>query len=266
MKNRAATLMLIAAAAAPAAAQEYQVSRRVYPFFASNLTIEVRTRSPGSLEILRGGRGRIEVAGRATNSVLGYAPPRLPGEPLRLTALGGSEVHYLVIVPEGIRLNVMLPDRAYAEPAVNEPAAVYEWGPEPEPVALVPAAPEEPALFVNYTDTAAPSLVTIPDLSRVLRIEVRIEENRFAIAATEPVTVGRSEPARIDIATPPSPHEIVFRLPADTRTFHLLAGGDEILTIQAGEVVAKCSAVILHELETGRRIEFHPRDGRFVCD
>ena len=64
--------MLVAAVvfgAAPATAQEYELTRRQFPFLDNSLTIEVVADGAGRLQVVRGQRGRVEVTARVDGGI-----------------------------------------------------------------------------------------------------------------------------------------------------------------------------------------------------
>lgn len=100
---------LLLLSGAPASAQEWQVAREQFAFAGSRLDVRIDVETAGSLRILRGGPGTVRVAGRA---ISGFTAAGLTSdEELTLTALSDGPVHYMISVPEGVWINVRLPDR-----------------------------------------------------------------------------------------------------------------------------------------------------------
>lgn len=101
--------LLVLGTAAPLAAQEWLVNREQFSYIGTRLTIEVATEAAGSLQLIRGQPGIVRVAGRVPR---GFAASGLSQRNrLTLSAAGEGPVDYLVAVPEGVWVNVRLPDR-----------------------------------------------------------------------------------------------------------------------------------------------------------
>ncbi len=248
-------------------AQEYDVSRRTYSFFGDDLTVEVRAETSGALQLVRGGRGVLEVAGRGERSILGYAPPRRPGDALRLTALGGDFVEFVVVVPDGVRVQILTPEHGHVISADNQPVAVYRWDVEPEPVPEDVVA--EPAgLMLTYVDETVPATVRIENLSAIRKLGVRLEGDEFGVAASEALALRRGDASQLDIRIDRAqPIDLLFILPLETRAFRLLVAGEEIYSVRNGRPVTRCSPVTLQTLAGGvRTADFTPLDGRLRCE
>jgi hypothetical protein len=111
----------------PAAAQEFDVARRAYTFLDSHLDIAVIAEAAGTLQVVRGERGRVEVAARSVNGFPGFALGGAPSRQLRLTAPGAQAVDYLVIVPEHVTVRVILPGSLPATLPTGAAAGTYKW-------------------------------------------------------------------------------------------------------------------------------------------
>lgn len=134
-------LAALASGAAGAAAQQISpVTQRSYALVERRLTIDVRIDSPGSLRVVRGGLGRVDVIGQGRGDAL--AVSALDGHHrnvLTLTALGDAPVRYLVTVPERVDVRVRLPDRPLPEHVRSRGAADFEWGDATSGPAAAPA-------------------------------------------------------------------------------------------------------------------------------
>jgi hypothetical protein len=263
------SLTLVALAAKPVLAQDSGLDRRSFPFFDSHLTIEIRTESGGTLEVLRGGRGRIEVSSRAPEAVLAYAPPRATGGPLRLSASGGRTVQYIVVVPDGVQVNVQLPDEPDLSPAAAHPAEVYKWGPAggvPEAGDNVMVSALTIALSEAYSDISAPGELTLPGLASIRRIGIRIEGTAFRVASSSPVSVQRADAGRVDVRPGAEPVDVEIFLPRGTQQFVLRVAGNELFAVRGGQPRTDCGPVTVQNLPDGNRwYDFVPTGGRLVC-
>lgn len=159
---------LLVVGTVPATAQEWDVARRQYTFIDNRLDIDVVVESAGTLRLIRGMPGSVEVAGRARNGFTGFALGDHNVPELRLSAVGADRVEYLVVVPENVRVRVKIPGRSVAEVfGSTRNAASYEWlalpaddvgdrdlrrraptsapaAPTPAPGAPAPATPTDP--------------------------------------------------------------------------------------------------------------------------
>ncbi len=139
----AALLTALFGAAANAAAQEWDVNRRQYTFIDTRLTVDVQVEAEGTLRLIRGMPGRLEVAGRALNGFTGFALGDRHGSHLRLSAAGADRVEYLVVVPERVYVRIRLPDRRLAEVFGSTRDAVsYEWEAVDEPASRPAPQPD----------------------------------------------------------------------------------------------------------------------------
>lgn len=104
--------------------------RRVYTFLGSRLSIRIDAEVPGTVRLIRGETGRIEVTGRAPRGIPGFGLSDRVVDELRMTVVGGERVDYIVVVPEAVRVEVRLPDRHVAEVlGAHQDAATYRWAP-----------------------------------------------------------------------------------------------------------------------------------------
>jgi len=129
------TLLLLLALPSIATARQTQqeVARQRFTFLANQLLIRVAADVPGTLRILRGEGGILEVGARAVPTGMpGFGLSGTERDELNLTALGADQVEYLVVVPRGIRVRIRLPDRNLAEvmPSTHD-VATYRWDRSP---------------------------------------------------------------------------------------------------------------------------------------
>lgn len=112
----------------PAAAQESGVARQRFAFLENRLTIQVLVQTPGSLRVLRGELGQIDVAARAPDGFPGFGLAGSDGTELLLTAVGAERAEYVVVVPKQVRVVIRLPDRPVAEVfGTTDKLATYSW-------------------------------------------------------------------------------------------------------------------------------------------
>ncbi len=109
--------LALATLAAPAVAQQRddETIRQAFTFLGDRLTVWVEADAPGTLRMIRGQGGRLEVAGRARDGFAGFGLSDRVGDELHLTAVSAESVEFLVIVPASVRVTVRLPDRPVAE-------------------------------------------------------------------------------------------------------------------------------------------------------
>lgn len=260
--------LLLVSASSGLRAQEEDVTRRAYTFFGDDLTIEVNASMPGVLQLVRGGRGRIEVAGRGDDAVLISAPPRPPGSPLRLDAVGGTHVTWIVVVPENVRVQIQTPAQSHVTPASPEAAATYRWNGEQSSSANERSPMFRAGLVPTFFDPGEISGIRIPDISAVRRISVRIEGNEFGVAASRAVTLRRNAQEGLEILLPEdaTDADIVVHIPAGTTDLLLLAGELEILRLAGGAAGALCTPVTVQTLAGGVRVfDFTPIRGTLRC-
>ena len=158
---------LILSAAAPAAAQEWEVNRRFFTFLDNEVTVEVSAESGGRLHVIRGEEGRIEVSARVDGGMSSFALGGRDGSTLRITAVGGEHAEVILVVPEDTYLRVMLPNSRRGEIASSRPSGTFVWpgpdGAEPSAARMAPA-PMDPA--TAHISDEAPRVLDVPRLWR----------------------------------------------------------------------------------------------------
>ncbi|HEX7050583.1 MAG TPA: hypothetical protein VF188_10310 [Longimicrobiales bacterium] len=116
-----------------AEARQRDVLRERFVYLDDDLTIDVLAQAPGSLHLLRGRPGMIDVTGRTRHGFAGFGLSDGVVGRLQLTAVGADHVDYLVVVPEDVRVRIRLPGQELSE--VFGPlrdSATYHW-PRSEP-------------------------------------------------------------------------------------------------------------------------------------
>ena len=251
------------------AAQEYELTRRQFPFFDNSLTIEVVADGAGRLQVVRGQRGRVEVAARVPGGVPAFAMGGREHDHLRLTALGGEDANFVVIVPEDAHVRVKLPDSHGAANAMR-PAGTYMWGASSDArkasaaAPMAPPAPLGPTLA--YSDERAPRTIDIPRLNAVRTVSIRFEGTTFLVAGTEWMSVQPGNADHIQVETGEVVQDVIITVPADTRSLRLRLGGRLAMQVTGTEIRTYCDPVTRQDLGFGRKwITFAPDAGRMAC-
>jgi hypothetical protein len=267
MKNTLLSVVVVLAVG-PAAvqAQEYDVSRRAYPFLDERLLVLVETEVPGTLRVVRGGRGQVEVAGRARDGFVGFGMGGEVSRQLRLTAVGGGNVEYLIVVPDRVRVSVQLPDRQGTDVAPRQQSAVFRWGASTDSGTESVMLPTHNGMYQVHVSDWAPAFVDIPDLAAVRSISVRFGPGDFRIASSRPLALGGgSSRAGITLSVSGEPTALVLNVPTGT-AFSVRAGGRTLVSSSGGRPVSNCSGVAVQQ-PTREQVwfNFHPQGGRIDC-
>ena len=268
MNNRLlCALALLTAWPAAARAQEYDVSRRSYTFLDERLVVLVETEVPGTLRVVRGSRGQVEVAGRARDGFVGFGLGGDIQQQLRLTSVGGEQVEYLVVVPDYVRLTVRLPDRTGSDVSPRQTSATFRWGATTETAAESLIPPTHGGMYMAHTSAWAPSSIDIPDLAAVRSISVRFEPGDFRIAASRPLSIapGTRRP-NFELRVAGDPTALVIHVPLGTAPFTVRAAGRTIVSTTGGRPGSNCSGVAVQQ-PTPEQVwfNFYPQAGRIDC-
>jgi hypothetical protein len=263
-----------------------QEHRRSWVFLDNRLDVAVLTAAPGTLHVVRGERGRIEVASRSTGD--GFAAFGLGGghtRQLSLTGAGTDMLHYLVVVPERVAVRVRLPDGQTVSMTPRQQHASHSWGESDsataaarlEPTAAAPlhptaaaAAPLQPTtaggLFVAHRQTWAPRVVDVPDLASVRSIAVRFEGGEFRVAASRPLVVEAGSRSHMELNVAGEPIDLVLYVPRGRATFTLRSGDVRIAESVGDRPRAICSNVVIHRPTADQSwFTFYPQAGRLDC-
>ncbi|MEX1181926.1 MAG: hypothetical protein WEF86_01735 [Gemmatimonadota bacterium] len=254
-------------------AQEYEVTRQSYTFMDDRLVISVVGNAPGELQLVRGGRGRVEVAAR---SELGFPGFGLGGNftrELRLTAVGAGRVQYLVVVPERVSVSVRLPGGGAASLPTRAAHASYDWGSRDafvvaaDATAGLPLLPTLPGgMFLIHSGTWAPATVNVPDLTSIRTLSVRFEGSEFRIAASRPLSLVVGTEAGFELRISGEPVDLALYVPRGNATFELRSGADRLARLRAGRVEPLCGNVTVQKPTPSQDwLTFHPQDGRLAC-
>ena len=123
-----ATLTIARPATAAAQTQDTQTIRRTYTFLGDRLSVRIDGTVPGTLRVIRGEHGRIEVAGRVRHGLAGFGLSSRNGHVLHLTAVGGEHADYILVVPDAVRVEIRLPGQPVAEVVGSfQDAASFRW-------------------------------------------------------------------------------------------------------------------------------------------
>ena len=283
MKLALATLAIaILAVPVPARAQASDVDRRVYTFLDNRLEVAVVTDAPGELQVVRGERGRVEVASRSSDGFAGAGLGGALTRQLRLTAVGNGDVQYLVVVPEHVNVRIQLPDGESATVASSVPSASFSWGrasahglmhgdwdahaaaPSGDLIVIRPTTAG--GLYVVHDVPRAPTDVNLSDLAAVRSLSLRFEGSAFRIAASRPLNVEPGSPSRMELHIAGEPTDIVLYIPREAGAFTLTVAGRRIAETVAGRPRALCGNVIVQE-PTSHQVwlTFRPQSGRLDC-
>lgn len=125
----AATQSAGGAAPAPPATESLQ---RSYVFLSNQLAVTVTGDAPGSIQVLRGENGRLDVSGRALGGLPAAALVSDIVPELTLAAAGSARVQYVLVVPADARVSLRLPGRPAAETlGTLDRAATWTWPASP---------------------------------------------------------------------------------------------------------------------------------------
>jgi hypothetical protein len=273
MRPALALLVLAAAALLPAtaSAQEQDVSRRSWIFLDNRLDVAVLADAPGVLHVVRGERGRIEVAARSRDGFPGFGLGGSHTRQLRLTAVGSENVQYLVVVPEHVSVRVQLPHGGSMSLAPRSPSGTYSWGAAAESRG-VHGSDESPlqrtmgGLYVAHAATWAPAVVDIPDLASVRSLSVRFEGGEFRVAASRPLAVTGGSRTALQVDVSGEPLDLVLYVPRGRAAFAVRSGATTLAESVGGVPRALCSSVIIQSpTEHQSWLTFHPQAGRLDC-
>lgn len=259
--------VLAVVAATPAFAQERGVNRRMYTFLDDDVTIEVSAESGGTLQVIRGEAGVLEVSGRAPGGFTAFALGGRNDNTLRLTAAGGERADFVVVVPERTYLRVRLPNRKQGELGSRRSGTTYTWQ-APASVSTVSRnVPPVPARgTMAHSALVAPRVLNVPNLNSARTITVRVESGPFLVGGNEWLSVQRGSSTNLEIRTGNQPADLDIVVPSDTRDFTMKLGGRTALVIRGSQITSYCEPVTEQVLAGGaRRFTFTPEMGRLSC-
>jgi hypothetical protein len=279
----AAVIAAIGLGSAPAWAQQ-DVVRHSYTFFDRHITIDVAGPASGSLQVVRGESGRIDVAARSPEGVPGFALGGQRRDQLRLSAVGATATDFMVVVPENVVVNVRLPGQAEVAPAEPHlPTATWRWeavspagtgdapAPAPAPAAAptgyfsTTAVPPLAAPFgqhLAYAAHAAPALVDLPSLDAVRSITVIVTGDHFRLHSSRPLMLRPGAASHLELRLAGEPVDVTLHVPAGAR-FRVTAGDATLLAVQNRMAETPCIPAAV--LDGGQRIVLTPMRGQIDC-
>jgi hypothetical protein len=267
------TALWLALSASAAGAQQWQVERDVFAFAGRQLTIEVDADVEGTLRIIRGAPGVVRIAGRADG---GMTAAGLTGRgDLTLTGSGPGSVEFIVAVPERVRVLVRLPDRTGAESVAGLDASrAFHWGSAnahqervetwiPQPTTGLHKA----SAYLVYAADLAPRTVSLPDLTNVRSIDVRVEGDRFRVGASRPLSLRPGDHDHLEIRPGAPAMDVLLVIPEGTDFFALTLTGRDALTVRGGELAVACAPHTRQWLSGNRGwVTFTPVEDAIHCD
>ena len=262
--------LLMLAAATPAAAQEYGVNRRLFTFLDNEVTVEVTAQTDGTLHVVRGEPGRLEVSARVEGGMSTFALGGRDGTTLRLTAVGGDVVDFIVVVPEDTYLRVLLPNRKTGDIGATRPGGTFRW-PTPDSDEYSDAAPRMlPApngVATAHVADVAPRILNVPRLNSARTVTVVVQSGLFEVGGTRWMSVTNGSTTNVEIRTGSTSEDLLISVPSDTRDFTLKLGGKTALVIRGPEITTYCEPVVEQLLYGGatQRFTFTPQMGRLSC-
>lgn len=255
-------------AATTAAAQERGVSRRMFTFLDTDVTVEVVATAPGTLQIVRGEPGVIEAAGRVPGGLSTFALGGRDGDKLRITAVGGERAEFIVVVPEDAYVRVQLPNHRSGDVASSRSGGTFNWGDAPTGSAPAPATfntrPTGPTMA--YANHDAPHQLSVPVLNAVRTVSVRFGASAFQVGGDHYMTVVNGNTQNIEVRTGTEAENLIVTVPADTREFTLKLGGRTALVVRGIEVTAYCEPMTEQVIGAYQHwFTFAPEMGRLSC-
>jgi hypothetical protein len=267
--SRFFAVLLTFAAVMPASAQERAVNRRLFTFLDTKVTVEVLADAPGTLQVVRGEPGQIDVAARVRGGISAFALGGRSGDNLRLTALGGETAEFIVVVPEDVYLRVRLPNNKAGELASTRPGGTFTWagtsgadGDISEPIAL----PKPSGPVIAHTAPRAPRVLNVTRLNAVRTVTLRVESGRFEVGGNRYMRVVNGNSENVEVRTGDESEDVIITIPSATRDFSLKLGGRTALVVRGAEISTYCEPMTEQLLGAGRRwYTFAPEAGRLRC-
>lgn len=283
MKQILAALALAALLPSAASAQR-DVTRRAYTFLEDRLVVAVHAQAPGELHVVRGQRGRVEVAARSRDGFAGFGLGGDYTRQLSLTAVGSDEVQYLVVVPEHVAVSVQLPNGGTAHVPGRDGVSTYRWGEadrgysapthydrDPHGMAADDPMPMTPTtasgLYIVHAGRGrAPSLLDVPSLASVRSLSVRIEGSDFRIASSRPLALRPGDEDHMLVRVDGEPLDLVIYLPRGTSGFQLRSGSRRVADVTAGRPRSYCGSTVVQQPTPSQNwLTVFPSSGSMQC-
>lgn len=277
------TAIALAALLPAAASAQRDVTRRAYTFLEDRLVVAVHAEAPGELQVVRGQRGRVEVAARSRYGFAGFGLGGDYTRQLSLTAVGSDEVQYLVVVPEHVYVSVQLPNGGTADVPGRDGVSTYRWGDafsdramrgddrgrDYADVPMTDAIPPTTAsglYIVHAGGRRAPSLVDVPDLASIRSLSVRIEGSDFRIASSRPLALRPGDEDHMVVRVDGEPLDLVLYLPHGTSGFQLRSGSLRVADVTAGRPRSYCGSTVVQQPTPSQNwLTVFPSSGSTQC-
>jgi hypothetical protein len=279
MKQILAALALAAILPASADAQR-DVTRRTYTFLDNRLVVAVLAEAPGELQVVRGQRGRVEVAARSRDGFAGFGLGGDYTPQLSLTAVGADAVQYLVVVPEHVSVSVQLPRGATAHAPDRDGIATYRWGTTDIPDAdrmdggTADFAAEQritptttAGLYVVHSGRGlVPDLIDVPNLASIRSVSVRVEGDDFRVAASRPLALTPGDRGHMLIRVDGQPLDLVLFVPRGSSGLEIRSGSRRIADVRSGRPQSYCdSSVVQQPTPHQDWLTIFPSNGSITC-
>ena len=279
------TAIALAALLPAAASAQRDVTRRAYTFLEDRLVVAVHAEAPGELQVVRGQRGRVEVAARSRYGFAGFGLGGDYTRQLSLTAVGSDEVQYLVVVPEHVYVRVQLPNGGTADVPGRDGVSTYRWGDAFNDRAMrgddrgrdyadvpmtadlpIPPTTASGLYIVHAGGRRAPSLVNVPDLASVRSLSVRIEGSDFRIASSRPLALRPGDEDHMVVRVDGEPLDLVLYLPRGTSGFQLRSGSLRVADVTAGRPRSYCGSTVVQQPTPSQNwLTVFPSSGSMQC-
>lgn len=267
------TAVALAALLPATADAQRDVTRRTYTFLENRLIVAVHAEAPGELQIVRGQRGRVEVAARSRDGFAGFGLGGDITRELRLTAVGADAVQYLVVVPEHVAVSVVLPSGATGSGAPRAGVSTYRWdgtlrAEDTDALEYSPIVPTTAGgLYVVHSGRGrVPGLVDIPSLTSVRSISVRVQGDDFQIAASRPLALAPGDARHMEVRVDGEPIDLVFFVPRGATGFQIRSGGQRLAAVTGGRPRGFCGSTVLQQPTPSQDwLTVFPSDGRVSC-
>jgi hypothetical protein len=277
------TALALAVLVPGAADAQRDVTRRTYTFLEDRLVVAVHAEAPGELQVVRGQRGRVEVAARSRDGFAGFGLGGDFTRQLRLTAVGSEAVQYLVVVPEHVAVSVLLPRGGSAHVPDRDGIATYRWGDDSEvsgrgartgetgdepAIDLTPILPSTATgLYVVHSGRGrVPSLVDVPGLASIRSISIRVEGDEFRVAATRPLALQPGDAGHMVIRVDGQPLDLVLFVPRGSSGFQLRSGAQRIADVSGGRPQSYCGSTVIQQPTPHQYwLTVFPSDGSMSC-
>ncbi|MGH7449661.1 MAG: hypothetical protein ACRELT_18955 [Longimicrobiales bacterium] len=266
------TALVLAALLPGAAAAQRDVTRRAYTFLEDRLVVAVHADAPGELQVIRGQRGRIEVAARSRDGFAGFGLGGDITRQLLLTALGSEAVQYLVVVPEHVSVSVMLPRGGSADVTPRDGVSTYRWGAEAALAALsddlMPIIPSTAGgLYIIHSGRGrVPSLIDVPGLASVRSISIRVEGDDFRVASTRPLALTPGDAGHMVIRVDGQPLDLILFVPRGSSGLQVRSGSVRLADVVAGRPRSYCGGTVIQRPTPHQDwLTMFPADGRVSC-